>query len=35
MWLHYALALWAVGASVVLLVLYAYGEQDAETSVDG
>jgi hypothetical protein len=35
MWFHYALALWAVGAGAVLLVLYAYGEQDAEASAGG
>lgn len=28
MWWHYGLACWALGVTVVLLVLYAYGEQE-------
>jgi|GEM_PF-2966385 len=35
MWLHYALALWGVGATFVLLVLYAYGEQETGESAEG
>lgn len=30
MWLQYGLLLWAIGAVLVMLVLYAYGEQDTE-----
>lgn len=34
MWIQYGLLAWAVGAILVMLILYAYGEQDAERRVE-
>ena len=30
MWLQYVLLLWAIGALLVMLILYAYGEQNTK-----